>query len=95
MTVLIIVLGVIVLGILAILGLLLFKLIALVDKVNKRLLLITTQSLEKAQIAMAELNDALDELNVENKTPPLPDLSSMGEDSAAGFDPHTYEPIEE
>ena len=80
-----------VVGLAVILGVLIYNQMLLLNEVNKRLLLITTESIEKERITQDELNAALEELNDKvNSNQKEMTLSPDITEDEEPFNPHTY-----
>ena len=65
----------------------------LLNQVNKRLLLMTKESIEKERMTMDELQTRLDEFEAEYPIQPKKTsvVDHLGEDEEP-FDPHTFDP---
>ena len=65
----------------------------LLNQVNKRLLLMTKESIEKERMTMDELQERLDEFEAEYPIQPKKTsvVDHLGEDEEP-FDPHTFDP---
>lgn len=65
----------------------------LLNQVNKRLLLMTKESIEKERLTMEELQTRLDEFESEYPIQPKKTtvVDNLGEDDEQ-FDPHTFDP---
>lgn len=65
----------------------------LLNQVNKRLLLMTKESIEKERLTMDELQTRLDEFESEYPIQPKKTsvVDNLGEDDEP-FDPHTFDP---
>lgn len=65
----------------------------LLNQVNKRLLLMTKESIEKERMTMDELQTRLDEFEAEYPIQPKKTtvVDNLGEDEEP-FDPHTFDP---
>lgn len=64
----------------------------LLNQVNKRLLLMTKESIEKERMTMDELQERLDEFEAEHPNQPRKTtvVDNLGEDEEP-FDPHTFD----
>ena len=78
-----------VVGLAIVLGILIYNQMLLLNEVNKRLLLITTESIEKERITRDELNAALEELN-DKVNGNQKEMTLNPEDDEEPFNPHTY-----
>lgn len=77
-------------AIVIILAIIIYQQMCLVNQINKRLLLLAKESVEREQYAMAELQDQLD--NFENN-PSVQDATSNTEElEDETFDPHNFDP---
>lgn len=76
-----------------ILAVVIYNQMLLLNQVNKRLLLMTKESIEKERLTMDELQVRLDEFEREHPTNPgqTTILDDLGEDDEP-FDPHTFDP---
>ena len=76
-----------------ILAVVIYNQMLLLNQVNKRLLLMTKESIEKERYTMEELQQRLDEFEVEHPIKPTITtvVNNLGEDDEP-FDPHTFDP---
>lgn len=87
----IITLAVVVVAILVLLGILLYNQMLATNEVNKRLLLITKESIDRERSTQQELQEALLELDrASNDTPQTGSLSPEEPVTEEPFNPHTY-----
>ena len=70
------------------LGITIYNQMLLVNQINKRLLLMAKESIEKERMTMEEYQSTLDSFEAEGSAP----ITSFVEpaESSAMFDPHTY-----
>ena len=75
-----------------ILAVIIYNQMLLLNQVNKRLLLMTKESIEKERYTMEELQQRLDEFEAEFPIQPKKTtvVDSLGEDDES-FDPHTFD----
>lgn len=75
-----------------ILAIVIYNQMLLLNQVNKRLLLMTKESIEKERMTMDELQDRLDEFESEYPIQPKKTtvIDDLGEDDEP-FDPHTFD----
>lgn len=75
-----------------ILAIVIYNQMLLLNQVNKRLLLMTKESIEKERITMDELQERLDEFESEYPIQPKKTtvIDDLGEDDEP-FDPHTFD----
>ena len=75
-----------------ILAIVIYNQMLLLNQVNKRLLLMTKESIEKERITMDELQERLDEFESEYhiQTKKTTVIDDLGEDDEP-FDPHTFD----
>lgn len=75
-----------------ILAVVIYNQMLLLNQVNKRLLLMTKESIEKERMTMDELQDRLDEFESEYPIQPKKTtvIDDLGEDDEP-FDPHTFD----
>lgn len=75
-----------------ILAIVIYNQMLLLNQVNKRLLLMTKESIEKERMTMDELQDRLDEFESEYPIQPKKTtvIDNLGEDDEP-FDPHTFD----
>lgn len=76
-----------------ILAVIIYNQMLLLNQVNKRLLLMTKESIEKERYTMDELQTRLDEFEAEFNIQPKQTtvVDSLGKDDDP-FDPHTFDP---
>lgn len=76
-----------------ILAVVIYNQMLLLNQVNKRLLLMTKESIEKERYTMEELQQRLDEFEIEHPTKPTITtvVENLGEDDEP-FDPHNFDP---
>ena len=87
----VIALTVIVVALLVLLGILLYNQMLATNEVNKRLLLITKESIDKERSTQEELQAALVELDRATQENQSPKAEEQNNDSAdEPFDPHSY-----
>lgn len=88
----IITLAVVVVAILILLGILLYNQMLATNEVNKRLLLITKESIDRERSTQQELQEALLELDrATNETPTSPTLPPEEPSIDESFNPHTFD----
>lgn len=75
-----------------ILAIVIYNQMLLLNQVNKRLLLMAKESIEKERMTMDELQDRLDEFESEYPIQPKKTtvIDNLGEDDEP-FDPHTFD----
>ena len=75
-----------------ILAIVIYNQMLLLNQVNKRLLLMTKESIEKERMTMDELQERLDEFESEYPIQPKKTtvIDDLGEDDEP-FDPHTFD----
>ena len=75
-----------------ILAVVIYNQMLLLNQVNKRLLLMTKESIEKERMTMDELQERLDEFEAEHPIQPKKTtvVDNLGEDEEP-FDPHTFD----
>ena len=80
-------------AIVVIIAILLYNQMLLLNEVNKRLLLMTKESIDKERLTQEELNEALRQLDaLTNEQTNNPINSITPEESEEQFNPHTYNP---
>ena len=88
----VIALTVIIVALLVLLGILLYNSMLATNEVNKRLLLITKESIDKERSTQEELQSALIELDrASNEQASLPPNVETPQPEEPEFNPHTYE----
>lgn len=91
MNVIIIVAAIALISIAIILAIVIYNQMLLLNQVNKRLLLMAKESIEKERLTMEELQQRLDEFETEFPTQPQKAITNtFGEDDEP-FDPHTFD----
>lgn len=79
--------------IVVVIAVLLYNQMLLLNEVNKRLLLMVKESVDKERATQEELTEALQELEaLANEQPTKPDSSIIPGESEEPFNPHTYNP---
>lgn len=79
--------------IVVIIAILLYNQMLLLNEVNKRLLLMTKESVDKERATQEELTEALRQLDaLANEQQPRTDIGVMPEETEEQFNPHTYNP---
>ncbi len=76
-----------------IIAVLLYNQMLLLNEVNKRLLLMAKESIDRERATQEELTEALQELEaLANEQPTKPDSNIIPGESEEPFNPHTYNP---
>ena len=89
----VIALSLLIVAILVLLGILFYNQMLVTNEVNKRLLLLTQESIEKERSTQGALNDALVELERQANEGANPQPQAKAEDDESDvepFDPHSY-----
>lgn len=90
MTAVLIVAVVALIAISIVLSIIIYNQMLLLNQVNKRLLLMTKESIEKERLTMDELQARIDEFEADTMTPKTTIVDNLGEDDEP-FDPHTFD----
>lgn len=91
MTAVLIVAVVALIAISIVLSIIIYNQMLLLNQVNKRLLLMTKESIEKERLTMEELQARIDEFESDVVNPKSTIVDSLGEDDEP-FDPHNFDP---
>lgn len=88
----IIAISILIVCIIALLGVLFYNQMLVTNEINKRLLLLTKESMDKERSSQEELNEALLELErqASAQSSTLPNENKIIEDEEEVFNPHTY-----
>lgn len=90
MTAVLIVAVVALIAISIVLSIIIYNQMLLLNQVNKRLLLMTKESIEKERLTMDELQARIDEFESDIQTPKTTIVDNLGEDDEP-FDPHNFD----
>lgn len=88
----VIAISILIVCIIVLLGVLFYNQMLVANEINKRLLLLTKESIDKERSSQEELNDALLELErqASSQSSTLPNENKLIEDEEEVFNPHTY-----
>lgn len=85
-----IVLGIVFLGVVAALSLIVYNQLLMVNEVNKRLLLLASESMERERITADDLKEQLDRVQPTEAGAYNIKQDAFDADTEEGFDPHLY-----
>lgn len=88
----IIAISILIVCVIVLLGVLFYNQMLVTNEINKRLLLLTKESIDKERSSQEELNEALLELErqASAQSSTLPNENKLIEDEEEVFNPHTY-----